>query len=427
MAEESRGRSLRPRDKGNVLVLGQKTPILPSIEAVAADADPVKKKKNKTKKRTKTKTKTKTEASNIHSVDGFDDTQKGKGIQLTSTTQTVAVKFEPGPLSSSYDYRSRSRSRSRSSSPSKRAIKSTADMVHLSPRIEVVARKKAAGYGYTLEDSVARLWDRCKEQPSIDISKMEHVSSRDLPFVERTLDSALSHAADCFDDNVHESQWITKVIAPILLQLEQTAPFNSPSRAPGNDAIRLLDIRDTIISPDDLVPASTKELYKDLDKKIGLALGLCLDYTTKKKVDERYTSINQTEAWTKYAPLFLNIEVKKTNSPVDPVVQLGAWTAAEFLKRAEHGWDMTRPALGLAIEGHAWRLHVVVAKEFDAEDEDGNQVKDFKLACIGPTTLGTTEDEEGLQKLFANLCHIVGWARTEFLQWFEREVVQPLM
>lgn len=242
MAEESRGRSLRPRDKGNVLVLGQKTPILPSIEAVAADADPVKKKKNKTKKRTKTKTKTKTEASNIHSVDGFDDTQKGKGIQLTSTTQTVAVKFEPGPLSSSYDYRSRSRSRSRSSSPSKRAIKSTADMVHLSPRIEVVARKKAAGYGYTLEDSVARLWDRCKEQPSIDISKMEHVSSRDLPFVERTLDSALSHAADCFDDNVHESQWITKVIAPILLQLEQTAPFNSPSRAPGNDAIRLLDM-----------------------------------------------------------------------------------------------------------------------------------------------------------------------------------------
>jgi len=49
------------------------------------------------------------------------------------------------------------------------------------------------------------------------------------------------------------------------------------------------------------------------------------------------TSINQTSSWVNYVPMFVNIEGKRKNVPEDPMIQLGAWVAAEFKKRKLEG------------------------------------------------------------------------------------------
>lgn len=120
------------------------------------------------------------------------------------------------------------------------------------------------------------------------------------------------------------------------------------------------------IDPPSLCPIpANAQVYKTLERKIDFAIGLRLEPAQRDALeqglyvdDHALPSINQTSSFTRYTPMFLNIEIKKVNSGVDPLVQLAVWVTAEYNKRVIEGYDRSMPAVALAIVGHEWELYL---------------------------------------------------------------------
>lgn len=83
-------------------------------------------------------------------------------------------------------------------------------------------------------------------------------------------------------------------------------------------------------------------------------------------------SLNQTLSYPKYHPLFLDIELKRALSPVDPRVQLAVWKSAWLKKMQHHEWDTAMPMPAVTITGHAWEYYL-----FYPADSNGEQ-----LVCL---------------------------------------------
>ena len=60
-------------------------------------------------------------------------------------------------------------------------------------------------------------------------------------------------------------------------------------------------------------------------------------------------SNNQTSFFTNTSPIFIHVEVKRPNPNKDPLIQLGDWVAAEFIKRTFENCslDMLVSAIGV--------------------------------------------------------------------------------
>ena len=114
--------------------------------------------------------------------------------------------------------------------------------------------------------------------------------------------------------------------------------------------------------------------------------------------------------------MFANIEVKKLNTDRDPLIQLGAWVAAEFNKRRIEGYSLNMPVLAIEIEGDAWNLHMV----FAIEDQVGG---DFQCNFVGPLEMGSTRSMLGIFQIVDRLCRCVNWGIEEYQQWFDSEVL----
>lgn len=104
----------------------------------------------------------------------------------------------------------------------------------------------------------------------------------------------------------------------------------------------------------------------------------CLGFTTSKEdrniilqayasglLDEDDCSLNQSRAFIKTWPLFLDFEIKKVLSLRDPLVQLAIWNSAALSKKRRHGWDTTFPVPAIAVNGPSWDLYL-----FFEMDED---------------------------------------------------------
>ena len=81
-------------------------------------------------------------------------------------------------------------------------------------------------------------------------------------------------------------------------------------------------------------------------------------------------SVNQSVSFISYCPLFLNIELKKTQSDRDPKVQLAIWALAGLKKMQHHGWPTNMPMPAISIYGHQWYYHIFF-------ETDGNLVSLF--------------------------------------------------
>lgn len=65
-----------------------------------------------------------------------------------------------------------------------------------------------------------------------------------------------------------------------------------------------------------------------------------------------------THPYHRHRLIVVNMEVKKQHG-VDPLVQLGIWTAAGFIKRRRDGDMRNSPIMpGLTIVGHDWELYL---------------------------------------------------------------------
>ncbi|KAF2816761.1 uncharacterized protein BDZ99DRAFT_469861 [Mytilinidion resinicola] len=374
-----------------------------------------------------------------------NESNVGTAIVEPAQPQRIPLKL-PGPVLSASSTISSStrRSRSRSSSPSKRGpILKRENLQHLDPPINVIGsrRKAQEEYGVDLPAAVAKLWEQCEQCTITTLPRNPFFAAadeRNQQAIERTLDMALGQAEECRECAAPECQWIAKVIQPILNSLELLA-FASRTSPTANDKIGVFDIRTIEMSPE-CVPGSTLPTrFKDLDKKIDLAIGLQLHHMTKAalctaqaKTDEPSKAINQASTFIHQNPLLLSIEVKRTYGGTDPVIQLAAWVAAEFIKREIEEVDIGMPALAVEIEGDYWRLYAVVATierrltgnqlveaDLNANDTEGT----LRLSVIGQVTLGSTDTWLSMCRLYANLCCIVDWGRTVYLEWFEREVL----
>ena len=83
---------------------------------------------------------------------------------------------------------------------------------------------------------------------------------------------------------------------------------------------------------------------------------------------EAVPSINQTSGFTRYVPMFLNVEIKKQHVAADPLVQLAVWIAAEFKKRMIEGYSRSMPVVAVTVEGHNWQLYIVYEPEFESTE-----------------------------------------------------------
>ncbi len=111
-----------------------------------------------------------------------------------------------------------------------------------------------------------------------------------------------------------------------------------------------------------------------MDRKIDFIMGLRLSHPDQEKLargnyrSEAIPSINQTSGFTRYVPMFLNVEIKKQHVAADPLVQLAVWIAAEFKKRMIEGYSRSMPVVAVTIEGHNWQLYVAYEPEFQSTE-----------------------------------------------------------
>jgi hypothetical protein len=178
------------------------------------------------------------------------------------------------------------------------------------------------------------------------------------------------------------------------------------------------------ISPRSLCPfAEEPALFKDLNKRIDCAIGLRLP-TVERKVLERgryqafsQPSINQTSTFVNMVPMFLNIEVKRSHSNHDPLIQLAIWVAAEFVKRTIENYSLDMPVLAIAVVEDRWDLYMVYA--------DVKSVGQNRYGCnfVGPFEMGSTMSVEGVFKILGILCSLASWGLADYRLWFEREIL----
>jgi hypothetical protein len=241
----------------------------------------------------------------------------------------------------------------------------------------------------------------------------------DLNFIWTTVCRVVKKASAQRTKNGPESQWCSFIVAPILDLLHELH-----RDAEGESLLETLDVSTTSIDPIALCPYhENPEVWRILNKKIDFAIGLNIPYGQKCTLQNGTysyahpqklgTSINQTSSWANYIPIFVNIEVKKKNVSDDPMIQIGAWVAAEFKKRELEGYDNKMPAFAIEVEEDMWNLYIVYANGSTSHD----------LVCLGPESMGDTRSHQGVFKLIHVLNGVAEWGDTEYRAWFEKEIL----
>ncbi|KAL9592182.1 MAG: hypothetical protein Q9179_006972 [Wetmoreana sp. 5 TL-2023] len=171
------------------------------------------------------------------------------------------------------------------------------------------------------------------------------------------------------------------------------------------------------IKPASLISTSDEALFKAWSKKIDLAIGLnLLEFKQEELQKHKYLlepahpSVNQVQNYFHLMPMFVNIEVEKKHQNRDPLIQLGAWVAAEFNKRQAEDWPIDIPVVVVAIEQDEWHLYIV----HNVTKPDGK----FDLRFVGPKSLGNTLDYEGIFRILYVLCTLAKWEEEGYRPWF---------
>ncbi|KAL8956650.1 MAG: hypothetical protein Q9193_005885, partial [Seirophora villosa] len=185
----------------------------------------------------------------------------------------------------------------------------------------------------------------------------------------------------------HEDYWIDIVVAPLLHLVRKLTNFHVDGVKRQDPRLAVINLKTTEIKPTSLISTSDADLFKALNKKIDLAIGLDLLQSQEEELGDRqynlqpnYPSINQVQSYYHLTPMFVNIEVKKKHQVRDPLIQLGAWVAAEFNKRRAEDWPMDMPAVAIEINQDEWLLYIV----HHVPRDDGR----FNLRFLGPTPMG---------------------------------------
>ena len=176
------------------------------------------------------------------------------------------------------------------------------------------------------------------------------------------------------------------------------------------------------IQPPSLYPTPVnRDVFKALNKKIDYAMGLLLpdediEYLERGtySMSPAISSINQTDGFTRFIPMFLNVEVKRQDPNSDAKVQLAVWITAEFKKRAEEGYDRNMPVLAVAVYGDDWSLWIA----YEPSPEKGSPVqkivRHYARCRVNTLTLHTEfpgTDSDGKYYDYARYLHNLALSR----------------
>ena len=148
----------------------------------------------------------------------------------------------------------------------------------------------------------------------------------------------------------------------LTLSLSETCAINPVDFRPTmpNGAPLALE-GDTEIASGTSAPQEPRSLTRMVDWCLGLQLG----YDDAELVGSAFgmvmpneTSLNQTVSFIKQCPLFLDIEIKKTQTERNPEVQLAIWAAGALRKKQHHRWNTDLPMPAIAVNGHNWDYYL---------------------------------------------------------------------
>lgn len=165
--------------------------------------------------------------------------------------------------------------------------------------------------------------------------------------------------------------------------------------------------------------------FKDVNKKVDYVLALDLTHKEKLALQSDMTeyrvlggaSINQTQGWTAFKPMFQCTEVKV--DAYDPMIQLGVWSSAEFEKRMQEGYAMDLPIPVIAIEGDHWNFWIAYSENIEAKKGG----KGYRVQLAGPVAMGDTTNAFGVFKILHTLKAIVRWGLEVYDPFFQTNVL----
>ena len=162
----------------------------------------------------------------------------------------------------------------------------------------------------------------------------------------------------CFVPSSSYGKWSSTLTLPFRetctinpVEFRPTAPNGAPLALEGDSEIG--------------TSTSAAQESRSLARMVDWCLGLQLDYDDAKLVASAFgmirlneMSLNQTVSFIKQCPLFLDIEIKKTQTNRNPEVQLAIWASAALRKKQHHGWDTSLPMPAVAVNGHNWDYYL---------------------------------------------------------------------
>ncbi|KAL9006050.1 MAG: hypothetical protein Q9188_001177 [Gyalolechia gomerana] len=223
--------------------------------------------------------------------------------------------------------------------------------------------------------------------------------------------------ADEWRNKCDEDYWTEVVVAPLMHLVRKMTDFHHDQDKRNAPRLSVINLKTREIKPDTLITTSDADLFKALNMKIDLAIGLRLFrfqeeilQTRSYIVNPAYPSINQVQSCFNFTPMFVHTEVKKKHQNRDVLIQLGAWVAAEFNKRHRERWPLEIPVVAIAIEQDEWHLYIV----HHVPGSEGT----FKLRFVGPVSIGTTVHYDGIFRILFVLCTLGKWGDNVYRQWF---------
>ncbi|KAL8957965.1 MAG: hypothetical protein Q9193_004887, partial [Seirophora villosa] len=248
-------------------------------------------------------------------------------------------------------------------------------------------------------------------------------TASDLPLVLATVKDVVKES----DNNMglcHHSQWLYKVVTPIMSRIRSLS-----SSSLGSRGISDMNIESVIISPPELCPTSLAQTFRDLSKKIDCALALTLTNQENQVLMKAVTKyrikgaagINQTQNWTAFIPMFQYTELKVDGE--DPIIQLAVWVCAEVEKRHREEYALDLPFPLVAISGEYWSLWIAYSEEIPPSQRQPGG-KSYQIQCLGPKQMGHTANATGVFTILHVLKAIVRWGLEVYEPAFMEHVYQ---
>ncbi|KAL9051955.1 MAG: hypothetical protein Q9206_004498 [Seirophora lacunosa] len=248
-------------------------------------------------------------------------------------------------------------------------------------------------------------------------------TASDLPLVLATVKEIVKES----DKNrglCHHSQWLSKVVTPIMSRIQSLS-----SSTLGSRGISDLNIESVVISPSELCPTSLAQTFRDLSKKVDNALALTLTKQENQILMKAVTkyringaaSINQTQNWTAFIPMFQYTELKVDRT--DPMIQLAVWVCAEVEKRHREEYALDLPFPLIAISEDYWELWIAYSEEIPLSQRQPGG-KSYQIQCLGPQHMGHTANATGVFTILHVLKAIVRWGLEVYEPAFMEHVYQ---